>query len=96
MTSSPGRAARHAGSRTHHLCPGRCGRTVPNDLYACGGCWRKLPGQLRRAIRASARDPVLSPARSRAFTDAAAFYTTVTGQRVCNPGQGGAAAAGRQ
>ena len=47
--------------RTHHRCPGRCGRAVPNHLYACGPCWRKLPGQLQREIRATVGDPVLSP-----------------------------------
>jgi hypothetical protein len=64
-----------------HQCPGRCGRTVPNHLYACGSCWRRLPGQLQRAIRASATDPVLSPARTRAFTAACAFYTTAHRER---------------
>jgi hypothetical protein len=64
---------------THHWCPGRCGRTVPNHLYACGSCWRKLPGALQRAIRASAADPVLSPARTRAFTAAGAFYSALPG-----------------
>lgn len=66
---------------TDHQCPGRCGRAVPNHLYVCGACWRKLPGQLQRAIRASVADPVLSPARTRAFTAAAAFYTTAHQQR---------------
>jgi hypothetical protein len=69
------------GRATHHQCPGRCGRTVPNHLYACGACWRKLPGALQRAIRASAADPVLSPARTRAFTAAAAFYTNAHRER---------------
>jgi hypothetical protein len=65
--------------RDAHQCPGRCGRTVPNHLYACRSCWRKLPGELQRAIRATAADPALSPARTRAFTAAAAFYTTLLG-----------------
>jgi hypothetical protein len=69
------RATRHCERRTRHLCPGGCGRAVPNDLYVCGPCWRKLPGKLQRAISATVGDPVLSPARTRAFTAAVAFYT---------------------
>jgi hypothetical protein len=59
----------------HHQCPGRCGRTVPIDRYACRFCWRRLPGELQHAIRFTASDPVLSPARTYAFTAAAKFYT---------------------
>lgn len=33
-----------------HLCPGRCGRIVPDHLYACVRCWRRLPHGLKRAI----------------------------------------------
>jgi hypothetical protein len=55
-----------------HQCPGRC--------------WRKLPAQLQQAIRTTVGQPVLSPARTRAFTAAAAFYTSLPGagdQAVC-------------
>lgn len=62
-------------SRTHHQCPGRCGRSVSNHLYACERCWRSLPAQLQQAIRANVEQPVLSPARTRAFSAAAEFYT---------------------
>jgi len=61
-------------TRSHHLCPGGCGRTVANRLYACGPCWRALPADLKRAIHATAHDPLLSPARTAAFGGAAAFY----------------------
>ena len=64
-----------------HQCPGRCGRSVANHLYACGRCWRKLPAQLQQAIRTTVGQPVLSPARTRAFTAAAAFYTSLPGAR---------------
>lgn len=60
-----------------HQCPGRRGRTVPSHLYACRSCWRKLPGALQRAIRSTGAEPALSPARTRAFTAAAGFYTTL-------------------
>ena len=62
-----------------HQCPGRCGRSVANHLCACGRCWRKLPAQLQQAIRTTVGQPVLSPARTRAFTAAAAFYTSLPG-----------------
>jgi hypothetical protein len=62
-----------------HQCPGRCGRSVANHLYACGRCWRKLPAQLQQAIRTTVGQPVLSPARTGAFTTAAAFYTSLLG-----------------
>lgn len=32
-----------------HPCPG-CGTPVRPGLYACGGCWRRIPGDLRTAI----------------------------------------------
>lgn len=30
-------------------CPG-CGRPTPVRRFACGGCWRRIPGNLRLAI----------------------------------------------
>ncbi|AEV73614.1 hypothetical protein MycrhN_3076 [Mycolicibacterium rhodesiae NBB3] len=74
-------APRGRADRACHQCPGRCGRSVPNHLYACERCWRRLPAQLQQAIRASVAWPVLSPARTRAFTAAAEFYN-------CGPGVG--------
>jgi hypothetical protein len=70
-------ASRQSEQRTEHRCPGRCGRVVPNHLYVCGPCWRKLPGELQRAVRATICDPVLSPARTRTFAAAAAFYAAL-------------------
>lgn len=32
-----------------HPCPG-CKRPVPVRRFACGGCWRRIPGNLRTAI----------------------------------------------
>jgi hypothetical protein len=32
-----------------HPCPG-CSTPVRAAMYACGGCWRRLPGNLRTAI----------------------------------------------
>lgn len=33
-----------------HFCPGKCGRTVQNTLFACPGCWSRLPHELQTAI----------------------------------------------
>ncbi len=36
-----------------HRCPGGCGRTgVPNRMFACAGCWSRLPASLRDPINA--------------------------------------------
>jgi len=44
MTATRTRQARHP-------CPGpSCGAPVRAPLYACWGCWRRLPGNLRTAI----------------------------------------------
>ena len=71
------RAAAHTGprpDRNHRYCPGRCGRLLADHYYVCGPCWRALPGDVKRAITAAAGQPLLSPARTRAFTAAADFY----------------------
>ena len=65
-----------------HQCPGRCGRSVANHLYACGRCWRKLPAQLQQAIRTTVGQPVLSPARTRAFTAAARYRERLRWRRT--------------
>ena len=39
-------------TRTRHLlhpCPG-CAHQIKVRMYACPGCWRRLPGNLRTAI----------------------------------------------
>lgn len=71
-------APRGRADRASHPCPGECGHSIPNDFYACECCWRSLPGQLQQAIRANIGQPVLSPARTRAFTAAAEFFTLVS------------------
>ncbi|MBI1758003.1 MAG: hypothetical protein HYR62_02025 [Actinobacteria bacterium] len=38
-----------------HGCPGGCGQPVPRKHFACPGCWRRLPVELRREINASHR-----------------------------------------
>jgi hypothetical protein len=63
------------GEEDQHLCPGGCSRGVPNDLYACGSCRRRLPSELQQAISAAVHEPVLSPSRTRVFTAAGRFFT---------------------
>jgi hypothetical protein len=36
-----------------HRCPGRCGRRVPQHLFACRGCWARLPKRTRTRIQNS-------------------------------------------
>lgn len=36
-----------------HVCPGGCGATVPNRLFACRPCWYRLPADIRTAINES-------------------------------------------
>jgi hypothetical protein len=68
-------------TRHHHQCPGGCGRSVPNRLYACGPCWRALPREIQRAIHATVHDPLLSPKRTATFTAASAYYAARRHQR---------------
>lgn len=38
-------------SRTRmHLCPGKCRRMVPHRLFACRGCWGRLPREFQQPI----------------------------------------------
>jgi predicted amidophosphoribosyltransferase len=32
-----------------HQCPG-CAKPIKVERFACGGCWRRIPGDLRTAI----------------------------------------------
>lgn len=58
--------------RLTHECPGRCGRAVPNDRYACIRCWFRLPSEIRQAITRNYRvDP---QAHAEAMLDAARWY----------------------
>lgn len=38
------------GRPSTHACPGGCGRQVPRNRFACGGCWRRLPAALKHSI----------------------------------------------
>jgi len=38
-----------------HPCPGGCGREVAYHLFACKGCWYRLPKDLQRPINATWR-----------------------------------------
>lgn len=39
-----------------HECPGvGCQRQVPRHLFACPGCWSRLPAVLQRRITSSYR-----------------------------------------
>jgi hypothetical protein len=33
-----------------HLCPGRCGKQVPNRHLACPPCWARLPRALQEDV----------------------------------------------
>lgn len=46
MTTS----TRFPAPRPTHDCPGKCGTPVAHHLFACPGCWRRLPDPYRRAI----------------------------------------------
>jgi len=79
--SDSGRLPPAVVTRHHHQCPGGCGRSVPNQLCACGPCWRALPREIQRVIHATVHDPLLSPKRTAAFTAASAFYAARQHQR---------------
>jgi hypothetical protein len=58
-----------------HVCPGGCGRTdIPNRLYACPGCWSRLPRHLQRGITRTVRSGWSE--RSEALKAAAEFYAS--------------------
>lgn len=60
-----------------HTCPGGCGRSVPDHLFACGNCWFRLPIFLRNAIRATYKfDP---DAHQDAMAEAMKFYAQEEG-----------------
>ena len=76
-----------------HTCPGLCGRQVGGVLFACPGCTRLLPDELRAAIHATwwAAD---WPAHSRAMTDALHHFAAQFGRGrplAVHNGQSGAA-----
>lgn len=57
---------------THHGCPGGCGARVPDRLFACRGCWARLPVDLQRPITAHyGRDRA---AHAEAMADARGWY----------------------
>lgn len=57
---------------TTHRCPGGCGRTVPNHLFACRPCWFRLPHGLRQPITANYRGD--RDAHNAAMADASRWY----------------------
>jgi len=57
-----------------HECPGGCGRQVPNRLFACSGCWSRLPRDLQRPILHTASMSLLHDARREAVADAVEFF----------------------
>ncbi len=58
-----------------HRCPGRCGQSVPNDLFACSACWQQLPASLQQPITGTAGLPMSDSARQAALVDAIKWYT---------------------
>lgn len=68
-----------------HPCPGDCGVQVPQHLYACRPCWRRLPYPMRRAITDTyQRDPI---AHRRAMAEAAGWYAARRPTRGGDPGE---------
>ena len=61
-------------SAKRHPCPGGCGRTVDNKLFACGGCWYRLPGSIKAGVTATAHLPIVDPERSEAVIAAMQWY----------------------
>lgn len=57
-----------------HRCPGKCGNVIRDYLYACGGCWKRLPSDIKQLILQTAPLGTESPDRQRALTRAADFY----------------------
>lgn len=44
-----------------HLCPGGCGRTIPELLFACSVDWRRLPTMHQHNINATWANYRISP-----------------------------------
>lgn len=62
-------------SRNTHQCPGRCGKSVRRELFACPPCWWRLPQSLRTAINLAYPRRSTNPAAHRAaLADALAWY----------------------
>lgn len=57
-----------------HACPGGCGRTIPNRMFACVADWKALPRDLQRAIQRTARLSLSRPDRLEAVTAAIDWY----------------------
>lgn len=55
-----------------HRCPGCGAPEVPNRLYACNLCWRRLPRELQHGVLGTVRAPW--PERAAALQAAADFY----------------------
>jgi len=59
-----------------HNCPGRCGRTVPLHLLACGPCWWRLPDDLKSAVNLAYKSRRTNPIGHRhAVQDACQWYS---------------------
>ncbi len=57
-----------ARKKGHHICPKRgCRTEVPDARFACVTHWYKLPDDVRRAIVATARQPLTRPTRRAAI-----------------------------
>lgn len=47
---------------TTHICPGGCGRTIPELIFACSFDWRRLPLMVRHDINQTWANFLVSPA----------------------------------
>lgn len=63
-----------------HRCPGGCSRRVQSHLFACAGCWGRLPFELQQAIRQNYRRD--ATAHAAAMTAARDWYRAHLGVRT--------------
>nr|WP_141216275.1 hypothetical protein [Rhodococcus sp. 06-621-2] len=59
-------------ARRRH-CPGGCGRTLRQTVFACKDCWASMPASLRRPISSTIGKPP-SPSKTAAWNDGAAHF----------------------
>jgi len=52
VTADAGEGEQPVAHHLRHPCPG-CATPIQIQRFACGGCWRRIPGNLRTAIARS-------------------------------------------
>lgn len=59
-------------SAKRRRCPGRCGRSLRADRFACAECWARLPHSFRLPILSTNGKPP-SKSKTAAWDDAANY-----------------------